>query len=139
MDRTAEGESTIDYCSRLQRRRWSHEAKGRVLLFPRTELVMVPYRMHRDGSWSCVVVIGNDVYRPDGYSLSVGPEEITTAIEIDLVAMTRDHHCCYGPTYCARCQSDPDMQAVGQLCRAVRPILVERIAARAVEGVWPGS
>jgi hypothetical protein len=74
------------YAANQPKRRWSHEAKGKVLWFPRTEMVMVPFQFHQDGSWSCVVVIADPkgIYTPGGYSLNVGQGEIETAIEIDL-------------------------------------------------------
>lgn len=77
-----ENESTIDYCARLPRRRWSHQAKGLILELPRTGMVVAPFEMH-DHGWNVVVVVGDraGVYRPDGYSLFVGNDEIETAIE----------------------------------------------------------
>jgi hypothetical protein len=43
----ADGIATIDYCARLPRRRYSHEARGLVLLMPRTGLTGVPSRAVR--------------------------------------------------------------------------------------------
>lgn len=82
------GISTTDYVATLPKRRWSHEAKGRALYMPRTGMVLVPFEMTSDGGWTCVVMIGTDTYRPDGYSLAVGNDEIETAI--DVTGLLRD-------------------------------------------------
>lgn len=84
-DPRAAGISTIDYCKLLPKRRGAHDAKGKLLFFPRTGMVMVPCVSHR-WRWSCVVVVGNQAgtYTPSGYSLDIGDEEIETAIEIDI-------------------------------------------------------
>jgi hypothetical protein len=70
----------------LPKRRRSHEAKGKLLHFPRTGLVMVPFEYHSNGDWSCVVVVGTDTYPPNGYSLWVSGAEIETAVEWQAVA-----------------------------------------------------
>lgn len=76
------GESAATYCSRLPKRRHSHGAKGKILLLPRTGMVVVPFEQH-SGGWNVVVIRADrkGVYQPDGYSLSVGADEIETAIE----------------------------------------------------------
>lgn len=80
------------YAAAEPRRRWTHEAKGRVLFFPRTGMTMVPFELHRNGDWSCVVVdSGLDParqrsYPVGGYHLNVGCAEIETAIEVSLVS-----------------------------------------------------
>ncbi|MHB1973805.1 MAG: hypothetical protein ACYCR4_05885 [Acidimicrobiales bacterium] len=61
-------------------REHTHDAKGLVLYFPRTGLVMVPYAQVRSG-WNCVVVIGNETYPRGGYDLFVSDEEIRRAPE----------------------------------------------------------
>jgi hypothetical protein len=76
------GISTTDYVAALPKRRWGHEAKGRALYMPRTGMVLVPSEMRSGGWWACVVMIGDDTYRPDGYSLAVGDDEIETAIDV---------------------------------------------------------
>ena len=86
LPRLREGDSTLSYCARLPRRRYSHESKGKLLLFPRTGHIMVPYTYHRGGAWTCVVVRGDDTYRPDGHSLDVCEEEIETALEVPIDA-----------------------------------------------------
>jgi hypothetical protein len=80
------GDSTLSYCARLPRRRFSHEAKGKLLLFPRTGHVMVPHDYQRGGSWVCVVVRGDETYPPNGHSLYVCASEIETALEVPLGA-----------------------------------------------------
>ena len=54
------------------------DVKGLVLSFPRTGLVMVPYKRVR-GGWNCVVVVGNETYPRGGYDLFVSDEEIRRA------------------------------------------------------------
>lgn len=56
-------------------------AKGALLYFPRTGLIMVPFEMH-SGGWNCVVVHGDDTYPRGGYSLSVGDREIESAVRL---------------------------------------------------------
>lgn len=131
IDRSSgQGLSVNDYLKTIpERRRYTYDVKGKLLLFPRTDMVMVPYEMHSDGSWSCVVVLGNDTYKPDGYSLWVSEDEIRTAVEIDLVTAALEHYCCSGTrtSYCARCQSDPRQQALANLRAAVQPHVIARI------------
>lgn len=70
-----------DAAQRLKQRE-SYTAGGRALYFPRTGMVMVPYRMTREG-WNCVVVHGNDMYPRGGHDLLVMDYEIETAIELE--------------------------------------------------------
>lgn len=89
-DHTAPGESTLDYCAKLPRTLWGHAAKGRLLLMPRTEMVVVPFQMaggSGTGGWNCVVVRGNQTYPRGGYELFVGMEEIETATILDPEAL----------------------------------------------------
>lgn len=83
-DPRAMGLSTIDYCKLLPRRRYSHEARGRVLLMPQTGLVVVPYEEFRGGGWYVTVVDGHGSYPVGGYNLSVSADEIETAVELAL-------------------------------------------------------
>lgn len=80
-DPRADGISTSDYCKLLPKQRYSHEAQGKILLLPRTGLVVVPFNDHI-GGWDVVVVDGFGNYPVGGYHLSVGDAEIETAIEL---------------------------------------------------------
>lgn len=82
-DPEAEGLSSNDYCARLPRRRYSHQAYGLILRLPRTGLVVVPVRDYKDG-WGCVVVEGYGAYPVGGYDVSISNTEIETAIEVRL-------------------------------------------------------
>jgi len=77
------GLSTTEYCNLLPWRRYLHEAKGKLLLFPRTGLVGVPYDMTKGGSYNVVVVKGDETYPVGGYHLSIGELEIVTALEVE--------------------------------------------------------
>ncbi|KZE41408.1 hypothetical protein [Microbacterium sp. T32] len=81
-----------------QQRTYTHDLKGKLLYFPRTDQVMVPFAMTSDGGWYVVVVFngeraprhdgtdgrqaGTPVYPAGGYSLYVSPLEMQTAIEL---------------------------------------------------------
>lgn len=78
------GISTTDYCKLLPRRRYSHEARGRVLLMPRTGLVIVPYEETKGGGWYVTVVEGHGSYPVGGYNLFISADEIETAVELTL-------------------------------------------------------
>ncbi|WP_139187269.1 hypothetical protein [Pseudarthrobacter chlorophenolicus] len=82
-DPRAMGLSTTDYCKSLPRLRYSHEARGLVLLMPRTGLVVVPFLEHK-GGWDAVVVDGGNNYPVGGYHVYLGDTEIETATEIRL-------------------------------------------------------
>lgn len=82
-DPRANGISTNDYCALLPKQRYSHEARGRILLLPSSGLVVVPFNEHT-GGWDVVVVDGHGSYPVGGYHLSVGDAEIETAIELTL-------------------------------------------------------
>lgn len=83
-DPRALGISTIDYCKLLPRRRYSHEARGRVLLLPGSGLVVVPFEELKGGGWYVAVVEGHGSYPVGGYHLHVGAAEIETAVELTL-------------------------------------------------------
>lgn len=80
----ANGVSANDYCAKLPRQRFTHEAQGLILLFPATGLTAVPFEMHKGGSWTVVVSRGSDIYPRGGYHLSVSRIEIETAIELTI-------------------------------------------------------
>jgi hypothetical protein len=82
-DHTEVGESTTAWCARQKKTLWTHAAKGRLLLLLRTEMVVVPFQMHSNGGWNCVVVRGNQTYPRGGYELYIGPDEIETAVILD--------------------------------------------------------
>lgn len=83
-----------------QQRKYTHDLKGKLLYFPRTDQVMVPYDMAggQGGGWNVVVVFngeraprhdgtrgwaaGTPVYPPNGHSLFVSDLEMQTAIEL---------------------------------------------------------
>lgn len=76
--------STVDYCALLPRRRYSHEARGSVLLLPRTGLVVVPFEELKGGGWYVAVVEGHGAYPVGGYHLHACDAEIETAVELSL-------------------------------------------------------
>ncbi|MDF2990242.1 MAG: hypothetical protein K0S37_756 [Microbacterium sp.] len=75
-----------------QRREYTHDLKGALLYFPRSDQVMVPFQAESGGHWSCVVVFngsraprrenGRLVYPRGGYNLDVSELEMQTAIEL---------------------------------------------------------
>lgn len=84
-----DGLSTTDYCALLPKRRHTHQAKGKVLWFPSTNLIMVPYEMRSHGGWSCAPVHDpGGMYPPGGYNLVAGADEIETAHELTVEALT---------------------------------------------------
>lgn len=82
-----------------QQRVHTHEMKGKLLYFPRTDQVMVPFEMTRGGGWGVVVVFngeraprhdgtngrpeGTPIYPPGGYNLHVSDLEMQTAVELE--------------------------------------------------------
>lgn len=82
-DPRADGISINEYCKLLPKQRYSHEARGRILLLPSSGLVVVPFKEHT-GGWDVVVVDGFGSYPVGGYHLSVSVAEIETAIELAL-------------------------------------------------------
>ncbi|KIS27848.1 hypothetical protein TV39_08970 [Arthrobacter sp. SPG23] len=83
-DPRANGISTVDYCALLPRRRYTHEARGRVLLFPRAGLVVVPFEELKGGGWYVAVIEGHGAYPVGGYHLHACDAEIETAVELTL-------------------------------------------------------
>jgi hypothetical protein len=81
-DPRAVGLSINDYCALLPKQRYSHEARGRILLLPSSGLVVVPFEMLKGGGWTVAVVEGFGSYPVGGYHLSVGEAEIETAIQL---------------------------------------------------------
>lgn len=90
-DPRANGISTNDYVASLPRRRYSHEAQGKVLLLPSSGLVVVPFDERPGGGWAVVVVEGFGSYKVGGYHLFVSRGEIETAIELSLGAEVPVH------------------------------------------------
>lgn len=62
-------------------RAWAHDVKGRVLLMPRTGLVVVPHSDTNTG-WNCVVVRGNGTYPVGGHDVYVSNREILRGVEV---------------------------------------------------------
>lgn len=79
----AVGQTQTQYFATRPRTVWSHAAKGRLLYLPRTEMVVCPFQMTKDGDWNCVVVRGNQTYPRGGYEILIFKDEIETATIID--------------------------------------------------------
>lgn len=77
------GQTRTQYFAARKRTLHSHAAKGRLLYLPRTEMIVCPFQMTRDGDWNCVVVRGNQTYPRGGYELMIFKDEIETAVIID--------------------------------------------------------
>lgn len=90
-DPRANGISTNDYVALLPRRRYSHEAQGKVLLLPSSGLVVVPFERRKGGGWTVVVVEGHGANPVGGYNLVPSDGEIETAIEVRLGAEVPVH------------------------------------------------
>lgn len=75
--------STNDFYSDAPKLRYSHEAKGKLLLLPKSGLVVAPYNQGSDG-WYAVVVRGNSVYTSSGHNLFIPDVEIESALEYEL-------------------------------------------------------
>lgn len=80
---TSSSISINDFYEDAPKLRYSHEAKGKLLLLPKTDLVVTPYK-EGSGGWYSVVVRGNSVYTPGGYNLFIPDVEIESALEYDL-------------------------------------------------------
>jgi hypothetical protein len=65
-------------------RRHTHDVKGLLLFLPRTGLVVTPFQLREDGSWGCVVIVGNETYPRCGYDLLVSRWEIQRAVEVSV-------------------------------------------------------
>lgn len=63
--------------------RYSHQAKGKLLLLPKTGLVVAPYKDER-GGWYAVVVRGNSMYTSEGHNLFIPDVEIESALEYEI-------------------------------------------------------
>lgn len=83
-DPRADGISTNEYCALLPKQRYSHEARGRILLLPSSGLVVVPFEMNKGGGWTVAVVEGFGSYPVGGYHLAIGDAEVESAIELSL-------------------------------------------------------
>lgn len=86
-----------DWLALYPKKRWSHEAQGRVLFFPRTGLVGVPYKMDSNGGWAVVVTEGSKIYPRGGYDLTVSESEIESAISISDLAAFKDIVAAHNP------------------------------------------
>lgn len=80
-DPRADGLSINDYCARLPRRRYTHQAHGLILQLPRTGLDVFPFREHK-GGWDAVVVEGHGAYPVGGYDVYIPETELETAIKV---------------------------------------------------------
>lgn len=60
-----------------------HEAKGKILQVPRTNVIVVPYEQ-RPGGFTCVVVRGNESYPVGGYDILVSDADLKRSIEVAL-------------------------------------------------------
>lgn len=89
-DPRADGISTLDYCALLPKRRYSAEARGRILLMPRTGLVVVPFEELKGGGWYAAIVEGRGAYPVGGHHIHAFKDEIETAIELALGQPTPD-------------------------------------------------
>ena len=87
-----EGSINAQLLALSQQREYTYDMKGRVLLLPRTGLIVVPARTHSNG-WYCVVVDGSvgrkengmESYPRGGYDIDVSDLEMQTAIELEVV------------------------------------------------------
>lgn len=76
-----------------QQREYTHDMQGRMLLFPRTGIIGVPFQMNSGGSWGVVVVDGSacvdengrEIYPRGGHHIDVSELEMQTAIELAIV------------------------------------------------------
>lgn len=78
--------STNDFYADAPKLRYSHEAKGKLLLLPKSDLVVAPYSPG-SGGWYAIVVRGNSVYTSDGHNLFIPDVEIESALEYELGAL----------------------------------------------------
>lgn len=60
----------------------SHQARGLVLLLPRTGLTVVPFDQKSGGGWDVVVIDGTETYPRGVYHQFISGNEIETAIEL---------------------------------------------------------
>lgn len=78
--------STNDFYADAPKLRHSHEALGKLLLLPKSELVVVPFKQGI-GGWTAVVVKGNLTYPVGGHNLFISDNEIESALEHELGAL----------------------------------------------------
>lgn len=72
--------STNDFYTEAPKLRYSHEAHGKLLLLPKSGLVVVPFKQER-GGWYAVVTKGNSTYPVGGHNLFISDVEIESALE----------------------------------------------------------
>lgn len=65
-----------------QERTHTHDMQGRLLLLPRTGLIVVPYKTNGIG-YDVVIVSGDGTYPRGGYNLHVSDLEMQTAVELE--------------------------------------------------------
>lgn len=75
--------SINDFYEEAPKLRYSHESQGKILLLPKTNLVVVPHEQCR-GGWYVTVVRGNETYKPGGHNLYISDVEIESALEYSL-------------------------------------------------------
>jgi hypothetical protein len=80
--KVGEGLSTYEYNAALPKRRYSHQAKGLPLYIFRTGHVVVPFEMTQGGHWNCVVLLGDQVYMPDGYNILMPAVDIEAGLDL---------------------------------------------------------
>lgn len=73
--------STNDFCARLARQRRTAEAKGQILMLPRTATVVVPFE-HNGYGWLAAVVGSTADHAAGGPNLWVADIEIETALQL---------------------------------------------------------
>lgn len=77
-----------------QQRVYTHDMEGRMLYFPRTDIVGVAYRTQGAGHWSVCVIDGGSkeikegsttpTYPRGGHDISVSDLEMQTAVELEI-------------------------------------------------------
>lgn len=75
--------STNEFYADAPKLRHSYEALGKLLLLPKSDLVVVPYDQS-SGGWYVVVVRGSSIYPAGGHNLFVSNNEIESALEYTL-------------------------------------------------------
>lgn len=75
--------STNDFYADAPKLRYSHEALGKLLLLPKSNLVVAPFMQGR-GGWTVVVVRGNALYPAGGHNLFISDNEIESALEHEI-------------------------------------------------------
>jgi hypothetical protein len=80
---TSSSISINDFYAEAPKLRYSHEALGKLLLLPKSDLVVTPFRQET-GGWYAVVVRGNSTYPVGGHNLFISDVEIESALEYKL-------------------------------------------------------